>query len=382
MPSADRGGTRVRAATSADAEAIATLTAAAFSPDPPGPVGRWHDDPRTLRRVVERESDGAVLATAQLRLADQWWGGSRVAAAALGGVAVDLTARGRGVGAQLLTDAFAVAREAGAAVVALVPSTHGFYRRVGCGIAGRRSVFAVPAHQLGSLPRDRSLTHRAATAADLADVTELVAARSARGNGGLEHDPAPGGSRQFVTEREGRVVGWCALGRRPADTGLYTVTVLDLVAADPDAELSIWRDLVADEPSAHAVHTLVPAGSLLEHRLPRQSAPVENATWMIGLLDVPAALSARGYPAGVRARITFDVDGDRTTLEVSDGTGTAATGEGPVLAVGAPDLASIYAGHLDPVLALQAGLVQAEPATAQLVRTLFAGPPAVLDRPF
>jgi len=378
----------LRAARPGDEDAVAGLTAQAFSDAShrAGPADAWPHDPAVLRRVAERTADGALLATATLRLAGQGWGGRIVPAAALAGVAVDLTARGHGVGAALLADAFAAARAAGALVVALIPSTHAFYRRSGCGTAGRRPVYAIGSHQLRALPRPAvRLVHRAATPADAPAVAALVAARSVRGNGGLAHDVETGGA-QFVSERAGRVVGWCALQRRPSTRSLYTVVVHDLVAADAEAELAIWRDLVADEPSASQVHALLPTGGLLEHHLPRQTEPVEDSTWMLGLLDVPGALAARGYPAGVSARVRLDVDGTATTLHVAGGTGRTGPGDGgadvPTARLTAADLASVYAGHLDPVAAAHAGILTADPSTAGLLRTLFAGPPAVLDRPF
>ncbi len=50
--------------------------------------------------------------------------------------------------------------------------------------------------------------------------------------------------------------------------------------------------------------------------------------------------------------------------------------------VGLADLASLYAGHLDPATARHAGLLHGDDDAVGLLRTFFAGPPAVLDRPF
>ncbi|MBB2901105.1 putative acetyltransferase [Kineococcus radiotolerans] len=377
----------LRAARPGEEDAVAALSAAAFSADPPRrPAPRDPDPDQVLRRVAEDPEDGRLLASATARVCGQWWGGRRVPAIALSGVSVDLTARGRGIGRALLADTFDAARAAGAHLVALVPSTHAFYRGAGCGIAGRRPVYAIATHELSALPRPAvAPTYREATAQDAPAVAALVAARAARTNGALDHDGSTGSAVQYVARREGRVVGWCALGRRPSARGNYAVTVLDLVAADAATELALWRDLVADAPSAREVHALVPAGSLLEHHLPRQTEPVEDATWMLGLLDVAGALTARGYPAGVSARFALETGPRVLTLEVADGrarvTAGAAPGAAPV-SLDPADLASVYAGHLDPVTARHAGLLDADPVAAASLRTLFAGPPAVLDRPF
>lgn len=393
-------GVVLRAGRPDDRAGVDRLTDLAFSSDPrPQRVEAENDhpdhpdhpvDPDVLVRVAERESDGELVASASVRLGGQWWGGRRVPAASLSGVAVDLTARGGGLGTALLADVFGAARAAGALVVPLIPSTHLFYRRSGCGIAGRRPVFSIPTHHLRDLPRGaRDLVLRRATGSDTAAVAGLVDLRSARGNGGLEHHGATGAALEFVAERDGIVVGWCALSRRPAQQGLYTVHVHDLVGVDPAVELALWRDLVADTPSARLVVALLPAGSVLEHHLERQTEPIENSSWMLGLLDVPGALAARGYPAGVRARVRFDVLDEpgkdpSCVLEVADGVGRVVEPAGAELtvAVGRGELASLYAGYLDPLTARHAGLLDTTEEGAALLRTLFAGPPAVLHRPF
>jgi predicted acetyltransferase len=380
--------TVVRAARPEERPAAEALVGAAFSAEPPAPRPAdgsedWSDH---LPRVAVDEESGRVLATSVVRLCGQWWGGRRVPAAALAGVAVDATARGHGVGRALVADTFAAAREAGALVVALIPSTHAFYRKAGCGIAGRRSVYAVGTHDLRDLPRDRSLSYRAATPQDAPRVAELVAAHATRTNGVLDHDRGTGSAVQYVAERDGAVVGWCALGRRPVRPGHggnYAVTVLDLVGADPAAEFGLWRDLAADEPSAREVHTLVRPGGLLEQHLPRQTDVVEDSTWMLGLLDVPAALAARGYPHGVAGRVVLDVTGHGVlTLDVAAGVARVTDGGTPTVQLGPADLASLYAGHLDPVTARHTGALHGEDDAVGLLRTFFAGPPAVLDRPF
>ncbi|WP_328294205.1 GNAT family N-acetyltransferase [Kineococcus sp. NBC_00420] len=377
--------TVLRAARPEDRDEAEALAGAAFSADPPRPGPEVAGTAEVLRRVAQDPADGRLLATSTARLCGQWWGGRRVPAIALGGVAVDLTARGRGVGRALLTDTFDAARAAGASLVALIPSTHGFYRKAGCGIAGRRSVYAIDTHELRTLPRPADTpAYRRATSDDVPAVAALVAAHAGRTNGVLEHDASTGSAVQYVAVRDDVVVGWCALGRRASERGNYTVTVLDLVGVDLATELALWRDLVADEPSARQVHALLPAGSLLEHHLPRQTEPVEDATWMLGLLDVPAALAGRGYPRGVRTRLTLDVGSDVWTLDVADGSARVAAGAaaGPRVRLDLADLASVYAGHLDPLSAHHAGLLEGDEAAVESLRTLFAGPPAVLARPF
>lgn len=346
---------------------------------------------------------GAVVASAAARARGQWFGGARLPVVALGGVAVELTHRGRGVGRELVGGLFAAAREAGAAACVLFPSTHRFYASLGCGPGGRRPVFALSTTELRqALPRPRGASLlRFAEPRDAAAVAALNADRARRGHGQLDAEGLPGsapedpsGPGAFVVETDGVVTGWCLLHRTPATrTGAnYDLLVADLVGADAESEAALWRGLVADSPQALRADAVVSPGSLLERRLERLQQPVENATWMLRLLDVDAALAGRGWPAGVSAEVVLRVvdpllpanDGTRR-LRVADGRGSVEAvpvGVEPDLAVGPDVLASLFTGHLDPVQAAHEGVVDCAPATALLLRTLFAGPPAVLARAF
>ncbi|MFB9375514.1 enhanced intracellular survival protein Eis [Kineococcus gynurae] len=379
----------VRATRPADAGLVAALGAGAFSPEPDRiGWGDWDEDPALIRLCVQDELSGRLVATAQARLTEQWWGGRPVPAAALAGVAVDLPLRGLGIGRRLVARLIADARTAGAQALALIPSTHAFYARLGCGVAGRRPVFRIDTADLLQLPAPtRRYSLRDATPADTADVAALVRARAVRGNGQLEHHTHNGGRHLLVVDPEGRTVGWVLLGRRaPQRTGgLFTVVVHDLVADDPDAELAAWRQAVADPATARDVEALVAPGTLLEHLLPRQVEPVENNTWMLGLLDPAAALASRGYPSGLRVELALDVDGERLTLSVDGGRGAVRTADAAAevdLRMSGALLASVFAGHTDPLVALAEGRMSGSEAPASALRGLFAGPAAVLTRPF
>jgi predicted acetyltransferase len=105
---------------------------------------------------------------------------------------------------------------------------------------------------------------------------------------------------------------------------------------------------------------------------------------------VPAALAARGSPAGVLGTPVLDVDADglpanaaRHRLEVADGRGAvspARAGDGPTLRLHVRGLASLYSGHMSPDALAVAGLVQGPPEARALAAALFAGPaPAMSD---
>lgn len=402
----------VRPATGADRQAIQRLTSRAFSAaqvDEPNldaqvdrPEGAGDaEEPPPLEVVAERR--GVVVAAASARLRGQWFGGRRILCAAIGGVAVDREARGLGVGRALMDALLTAAYEAGAATSALIPSAHRFYASLGFGIGGRRPVFALSTAELRDLPARRpdNLRLRRATRADAAGVAALVLRRAARSNGLLDHHSLtestaedPTGSDSYVAEIDHKVAGWCLLNRREPSSrqANFDLVVSDLVADEPDVELTLWRLLVGDHPSALRAEAVVLPGSVLEDQLERQLDIVEDSSWMLRLLDVDAALTARGYLPGLAADLVLSVEdlgcpwnqGTRR-LTVADGTCIVqpAPGATPDAVVTASNLASMFSAHLDPVHAHHQGRLRlAGDHTAATIRALFAGSPASLARTF
>lgn len=201
----------------------------------------------------------------------------------------------------------------------------------------------------------------------------------------------------------------------------YDLVVEDLLADDWEVELVLWRMLVGDYPSAVRAEAVLPSGCVLEHHLERQQDVVEDGSWMLALLDVDGALGGRGYPTGVRADLVLAVpdpampdpavpdaavpvptrpyptvpdttvpdptgpeDSGTRRVRVEGGRALvqAAVGVEPDATVSPADLAGMFSGHLDPVTARRQGRLQSDEPTALLLRTLFAGPPAWLARPF
>ena len=368
---------------------------------PPGPPTAPAAGPPGELRVVAVAADGAVVGTVLVRLRGQWYGGAREPRAAVSSVAVDPAHRGRGLGGALLESALGAAAASGAVVAALLPSTHRFYRAHGFGVAGHRPVHALRVREvLADLPRGRRPdVVRPATPGDAAAVADLVERRAAVVDGALDHRRLPRGPAEdvsepgsWVVERGGRVTGWCVVHRRdPTAVGAtYDGVVRDLVGETPDDEVALWRWAVADVPAAPVVEALVLPGGLLEESLERQVAPVEDGTWMLRLLDPAAALAQRGYAPGTTAQLRLRVGvGDAAAAaEVGLGVvagaarvGAAAPGA-PTVDLDLADLASVFTGHLDPVLARARGRIACDAATAVLLRGVFAGPPAVLPRAF
>jgi predicted N-acetyltransferase YhbS len=104
---------------------------------------------------------------------EHWWGGRRVPAAGVSGVAVRPESRGSGVARTLLGALLQHARERGAAVSTLYPTVSEVYRSAGWEVAG---ALAAADLDTASLPRSRGtgdVDLRPGDAADLPRVTDL-----------------------------------------------------------------------------------------------------------------------------------------------------------------------------------------------------------------
>jgi predicted acetyltransferase len=132
-----------------------------------------------------------------------------------------------------------------------------------------------------------------------------------------------------------------------------TVNVIDWGAASQDG----WRSLLALAAGFSSLEARVlwkgpdpePLAVLLREQDVRQ---VRQFRWMARIVDVPGAFAARGYPSGLRGRVTIGVSDD--TCPWVDGTWTVEVdgGEGKAVRVGdeaeartnAAGLAALFAG--------------------------------------
>lgn len=306
--------------------------------------------PRALREVPGVLRLGAFDATGRLlaKVTDvgheQWWGGRRVVAADVSGVAVAPETRGGGLARQLLTELLARARARGAAVSALYPTVSGLYRSMGWEVAG---LLGATELDTAALPRGRAgdgLVVRPGTPADLPAVTELYeqVARERQGlltrRGGWFETPSdtplPEGvdALSLVHEHDGdRLVGALVFGRGTGYHAEAKLTVHQLLASTPAAARALVGVLAGWSTVTRAVRVPLLAGDVFSTVLPLERASWPGGqgaaiAWMHRPVDVVRAVADRGWPGHVSGRVTFrlrdDVAGWNAgdwQLEVADG---------------------------------------------------------------
>lgn len=356
------------------------------------------EDVRTLnRRILDKGShlrvlreEGRVTGTLVFIPMGQWWGGRRVALSGVSGVGVAPARRGLGTGTRLMREALREARAQGFPLSGLYPATQPLYRRVGFEQAGSRFEYRVPLSGLDA--PERSLTVRPVEAADQ-PVLEEVYRRYARDQQGwLDRSPHlwsrvthPRGevAYGYLVEGTAGVEGYLYLSRRVQPQSIkQELSLTDLVALTPAAGRRLLSFL-GDHRSL-ATDVLWRGGPVdpLLFQLREQPYQVKLLfQWMLRVLDVPAALRARGYPSGLSGSLHLEVEDDlfpenqgRFVLEVDDGEAQVEPGGDGDMKLHVRTLATLYSGFLTPAALRLAGLLEASDAAVRTATALFSGP--------
>lgn len=319
--------------------------------------------------AVDEDAAGRIVGSFKVWEMGQWFGGRRVPSGGVSMVAVHPAYRGRGIGSRLAAAGLTAMRDRGEAIATLYPMNHTFYRRFGWEVAGGFPHLEADLRAVADLPApSRATTTRPTAPDDLPALRALHERLGAAEPGNLSygddlalrrllgHDGIQEG---YVAESGGEVTGVVVLAHaeKSVDSEFYSLDVRNLIAADLDAELALWR-LVADHyPVARTVRFTaaqhLAAPTMLGERCVRASGP--GWAWMTRLVDAGAAVAARGYGAEVSGEVALDVVDEKApwnagphVLRVKGGTGVLEPGGSGAVRMPVGTLASLYTGWAEP----------------------------------
>ncbi len=326
------------------------------------------------------ELDGRVAGVLGIGAFAQFYGGAAVPMGGIGGVAVDGALRGRGVAAALLDAALGVMREHGQPVSALYPTVPTLYRGFGWERAGRFEWVELPMDRLLTVPRPAELIpSRPAEQSDLAAMHDcyLEVARTIDGMADrrpprvdlakvLEMDlvsvlPGPRGLRGYLTAK-----------REPGGGELGRLKVFDLVGVDLEAQLNLLAALRSWAGTLEAVDLRVvdPATIDLLGGTPVRYS-VSTSTWMLRVVDLPAAVAARGWPRVPDLAVDLEVVDPHAPwhaglcrIVASDGVVRVEPGGSGAVRLHARALGPWFSGFQNTHALRRAGLVEGDPADA------------------
>ena len=335
----------------------------------------------------------------------QYWLGRPVPCAGVAGVKVAPEYRGRGIGRRLMTDLLDLIADKGYPLSALWPATIPIYRSLGWELAGAKYQFSVPARSLQTLlePDEaargggadhRDVAIRRAGPADAATVTGVIgdSHRAARDAGPVTWDEGwaaewlGGADRYTYLAGDAADDGFAAY--RWADRDLWVERVH---ARSPQALRALWSVIASHCSNADNVTGMTaPSDPFWWLTRERGAVVTRRSMWMLRLIDVPAAIAARGFPAAVSASVPLRVtdqarpaNAGSWQLTVTNGTGTLTPNESvsspAPLQLGPRGVAALYAGT--PLAALRlAGLASGGTQAADAaLDAAFAATPYMID---
>jgi predicted acetyltransferase len=284
------------------------------------------------------------------------------------GLSVGAEHRGRGVATELVRSYLAEVHERGAAISTLFPAAVQLYRRAGYEYAGTWTLYEAAARHL-PVGWPRGWRAESVPADDPAPLQERFARVTADRNGQVERDAdwwrhfllgdrGSGPPQVFLIDGPEGPDGWAVLtvsSDLSAGEVRTSVQVVDWGAASEAG----WRSLLTLAASFSSLDATVhwkgpdpePLVLLVAEQDVRQ---LRQDRWMVRVVDVPGAFAARGYPPGLRGRVTVGVRDD--ICPWVDGTWTIEVdgGEGKAVRVGDDASISTTAAGLAEIEFLQA----------------------------
>lgn len=285
---------------------------------PPGPG----------RHVWRVDSDNEVVALGVDREFETWFGHHRLPTAGIAGITVPAEHRGGGHLRPLFETLLGAARERGALLSGLYPTSTGIYRSLGYAPVAHLDDVAVPTHLLGV--RGDAAPVRRAAPEDLPAIAAAYTAWARQHRGPLTRDGIsfPDQAKAFTDETTGvtlaesspgEVTGYAAWDRGKGYGAGAVLTVRELVALDRSSLVGLLRALgsFASVTPSTVIRTSTPddwTGLLRSDDSRVQS----RSTYMVKVLDV-AALEALAPSTTIAAELPFTWQGQGYVASVADG---------------------------------------------------------------
>ncbi|UUV34837.1 GNAT family N-acetyltransferase [Amycolatopsis roodepoortensis] len=381
---------KIRSTTAEDRDVFVDTMFAAFArfPDTAGETWSALELDRGLLAVTD---DGRPVGTAAAYTFELTLPGDVVVpAAGVTAVGVLPSHRRRGVLSAMMRHQLAEFRERGEFLSVLLASEALIYRRFGYGPATYTRRLTVPRHRAALAVGTAGGSIEVLRRAECGELLEEIYDRYRRARPGALSRPHRWWSLGAGQPPISRASRYIAL-HRDADgvpdgyasyslTEPSTLTVDETIAVDDAVSTALARFALGHDLVTEVVFKHCPPDHPLRWQLEdfRAGEVGGDTDWLwVRLLDVPRALTARGWPTD--GELVLDVDDPalgergRYLLTVRDGEADCVpTGADPDLSLDVSDLGSIYLGGTAPSLLVRAGRVRAHrPDAAALADALF-----------
>ncbi len=390
----------IRTLTPDDLPAAWQLDQQIFNVDP-----KQHEtarDPDGADRFVGAFDGDTLLAICEFHRFGQFFNRRRVPMGGVSSVVVAPEARGRGLASRIMAFLIERMRAEALPISVLYPATPALYRSLGYEFAGQWTLYSVPVARLRDVRRPEPGRIRRATTDDLEAIEALRVRLMSDHPGAIDRGDwaVPIYRRRFddlfayvSLDARGDVDGALFYRHAPIALGTedYDLDVRELFASDAASLAALLWVMASSSSVARDARFRGWPDEPVAWLVPELKASIFiHMRWMLRLLDVGAALEARGAPPGlggqVALRVRDEMVGDNeddfvVTLEGGEARVAREAAETPIeLDVGA--LSSLYSGHTTCAALARAGrLTGGEPTRDwALLETLFASAaPAMVD---
>ncbi|GAA2852477.1 hypothetical protein GCM10010517_10160 [Streptosporangium fragile] len=381
----------IRILTVDDLDAVFDSRRRAFGPIPAGDLDDWRAQvvPTLAAGRYLGVVDGPrLVATSRINDFTQWWHGRPISMGGVASVTVAPEERGRGVGRMIMNATIDRCAALGHPVSALYPATTRIYRSLGWEHAGAMHRATLPAEALRAIRPTEQVKIRRMGPDDVAEVLSVI---------GRTHAAARASGPLCRSEETWRL--WLA----EEDDFLYLaddgfviyrwdgrdIAVDTLLAGSEATARTLWSLVGSSSSVAESVHAVVaPDDPVLWLIGERSHDLVKQTRWMFRVVDLPAAVAGRGFPANVTLDAVVRVDDPQRPgnsglwhLSVAGGVGAARPAEGvrdAVPAFTAGGLSALYAGV--PAATLRrAGLLSGPADADETLDAAFHAKPYSLD---
>ena len=348
-----------------DAEVSRRLGWEAFGFPSPVPEEPPVPDGPGQARFGAFDEGGALVARMVDRAYDSCFGGALVPTSGIAGVTVAAEARGRGALTPLFGATLEHARERGAVISTLFPTAPGIYRRFGYELVADFVTVHVPTAALAAVKAPTTTTTRRAVPGDLEAIRSVYDAWAIEQDGplsrrGVSFDDSAAeildqSAVTLAVDEAGAVVGYTSWERGQGYGEQAALEVSDLLAQTVDGYRALLRVLGSFATVAPTTKIDTSGDDLARLLLPSLSWPVRDSSpYMLRVLDVVGALTARRYAPALRTSLDLVVTGDLLglvdgayRLEVADGAARCTRLERPgddTRTVSSRGLSLLYAG--------------------------------------
>ncbi|MDB5100571.1 MAG: putative acetyltransferase [Cyanobacteria bacterium RYN_339] len=374
-----------------DVEAFHRILVECFGFPPPGEYDLADREGLENLRLVRR--NGKLAGGLSVPITGQFWGGRSVPMGAVRAVGVAPEHRAKGVGGMLMRAVLQDLYDRGVPLSALYPATLPVYRHAGYEQAGSWTQYRLPTRQIDVRDRGLEAVRLDPTSLDMGAFNDLYGDLARTSAGMLDRSDWFWRNRFFTGpkrtpayvfgvrgEHDG-LQGYVSFSHRPVARG-YELMVHDLVASTPAAMRRLWSLLADHRSLAPAVEWVGPPGEPLLLGLAEMEAEVARRLhWMLRLVDVEAALEARGYAQGLTAELHLDVHDEvmpvnhgHWLMQVANGIATVTKGGRGDLKIHVRGLAALYTGFMTPTGLAIAGLLEGPENAKSAAAAIFAGP--------